>query len=299
MLKTRDIYLEACNKSSELHQMTDEERMQLQAHLRKMYLEIEKVCDRHGLVMMTAYGTVLGAVRHQGFIPWDDDLDLLMPRADYDKLINEYADELPSNYRIYAPNSKNGPIYRFAKLVDINTRFLGPGSVDSEKKGIFVDIFPMENTPTCLFRVKIRRLIACGLMVIASSVDEASSENTFYKNLMCGTRKGKVAYNTRRFIGKCFSFFNSSKWYDIFDKFVQYRKDTGFWSVPSGESGKWRYFQPFAKELFVPVKRMMFDDIEVNVPNEPIKHCEIEYGDWQQIPSENERWQHFIKEIRF
>lgn len=298
MLRSKDIYFEACQNSQELHQMTDEERLQLQAHLREMYVEIEKVCNNHGLVMMTAYGTVLGAVRHKGFIPWDDDLDLLMPRADYDRLINDYADELPSNYRIYSPNSKNGPIYRFAKVVDVNTRFLGPGSADTEKKGVFVDIFPMENTPTNLMRVKIRRLIACGLMLIASCVDEASSKNDFYKRLMCCTNKGKVTYYLRLIIGKCFSFCSADKWYNLFDKFVQYRKETGYWSVPSGEGGKWKYFQPFSKDLFVPVKRMSFDDIEVNVPNEPIKHCEIEYGDWQQIPPENERWQHFIKEIR-
>lgn len=82
--------------------MTDEERSRLQEHLRKMYLEIEKVCDRHSLRMCTGYGTVLGAIRHKGFIPWDDDMDLLMPREDYDKLINLYADELPDNLKIFA-----------------------------------------------------------------------------------------------------------------------------------------------------------------------------------------------------
>lgn len=114
MLSTKDLYMKACMQSKELHAMTDEERSRLQEHLRKMYLEIEKVCDRHNLRMCTGYGTVLGAIRHKGFIPWDDDMDLLMPREDYDKLINLYADELPENLKIYAPNSKNGPITRFA-----------------------------------------------------------------------------------------------------------------------------------------------------------------------------------------
>ena len=123
MLSTKDLYMKACMQSEELHAMTDEERSRLQEHLRKMYLEIEKVCDRHNLCMCTGYGTVLGAIRHKGFIPWDDDMDLLMPREDYDKLINLYADELPENLKIYAPNSKQKAIYRFAKVVDTNTRF--------------------------------------------------------------------------------------------------------------------------------------------------------------------------------
>lgn len=134
MLSTRNLYMQACYKSKDLYQMTDEERLKLQAHLRQMYLEIEKVCDRHGLRMMVAYGSALGALRHQGFIPWDDDLDLLMPREDYDRLINNYADELPQQYKVFAPNSKNGPICRFTKVVDTTTRFLGPGAKDSEKR---------------------------------------------------------------------------------------------------------------------------------------------------------------------
>lgn len=87
MLSTKDLYMKACIQSKDLHATADEERSRLQEHLRKMYLKIEKLCDRHYLRMCTGYGTVLGAIRHNGFIPWDDDMDLLMPREDYDKLI--------------------------------------------------------------------------------------------------------------------------------------------------------------------------------------------------------------------
>lgn len=299
MLRIKDLYLKACHESSDIYPMTEEERSKLQRHLRGMYIEIEKVCNRHGLRMMTAYGTVLGALRHQGFIPWDDDIDLLMPREDYDKLINLYADELPDNYKIYAPNSKNGPICRFAKVVDTNSRFLIPGAPDSEENGIFIDIFALENTPKSLNKVKPRRLTACVLALIASCVQDRELNNQFDKELLCSSSKGKISYSLRRAIGLSFSFFSSKRWFDIFDRFVSYKKDTGFFAVPTGESGKWRYFQPFPKELYLPTKRMKFNDIEVNVPNQAEKHCEIEYGDWHRIPSEQDRWEHFIKDIKF
>lgn len=299
MLNIKDQYLKACQNSEDLYRMNDVERLKLQEHLRQMYIEIANVCDRHGLRMMTGYGTVLGALRHQGFIPWDDDLDLMMPREDYDRFINEYANELPSHYKVYAPNSKTGPICRFTKVVDTSTRFLGPGAEDSEKNGIFIDIFVLENSPKSIAYVKLRRLLACGLAVIASCVQEEEEKNVFFQKLMCSTPKGKRSYFLRKTIGILFSFFSSSRWFNIYDKFVQYKKDTGYYAVPTGESGKWRYFQPYPKDLYLPVRRMIFNNIEVYVPNQAERHCEIEYGDWHWIPPVKERWQHFIKEIRF
>lgn len=299
MLSTKDLYMKACMQSKELHAMTDEERARLQAHLRMMYLEIEKVCDRHNLRMCTGYGTVLGALRHQGFIPWDDDMDLLMPRDDYDKLINEYADELPKQFKIYSPNSKNGPITRFCKVVDTTTRFLDPGSPDEESHGIFIDIFPVENTTTNIACIKLRRLWAMFLMVVTSSVSQYHAVDDFYKNLMCSTPAGKRTYRLRNLIGMLFSYRSYESWNNKLDRFNQQKKHTGFTAVPSGEAGKWRYFMPIEESLYFPAKKMKFDDIEVYVPNQAERHCEIEYGDWHWIPPVEDRWQHFIKELKF
>jgi lipopolysaccharide cholinephosphotransferase len=102
MFRTKDIYMQMCHQSDELHELTEEERIRLQAHLRKMYKDVEAVCLRHGLTVMLADGSVLGAIRHGGFIPWDDDIDLNMPRRDYEEFINTYASELPDHYKVFA-----------------------------------------------------------------------------------------------------------------------------------------------------------------------------------------------------
>lgn len=300
MLSTKDIYMKACMQSKELHAMTDEERARLQAHLRMMYLEIEKVCDRHNLRMCTGYGTVLGALRHQGFIPWDDDMDLLMPREDYDKLINEYGDELPKQFKIYSPNSKNGPITRFCKVVDTRTRFLDPGALDEESHGIFIDIFPLEGTSSNKFCIWWKHKVSCVLMLIASSVMEyeGSKRDDMYKRLMCSSPEGTKTYNIRHCIGRFFSFRKSKKWFNTVENYTKCAKEMAGYSVPVGGANI-KYFKPIDANVYFPAKKMKFDDIDVYVPNQAEKHLEEEYGDWHWIPPVEDRWQHFLREIRF
>lgn len=285
-------------ESKELHVMTDEERYGLQSHLRMMYKEIEKVCERHSLKMCAGYGTVLGALRHQGFIPWDDDLDLLMPREDYDKFINNYADELPENFKIFAPNSKNGPITRFAKVVDTNTRFVGTSIIDDDKNGIFIDIFPLEGTSSNSLLIQMKFRLSCLLMLIASSVKqyEDSNKNELYRRLMSITPKGARIYRIRQCIGFFFSFFSSMRWFNLIDFYTRCKYINAGYSVPVGGANV-KYFQPLKEDMFFPAIKMRFDDIYVYVPNKAELHCELEYGDWKKIPSKAERWQHFIQEI--
>ena len=290
--------MQACKNSKDLHVMTDEERNKLQTHLRQIYLDIEKVCQKHNLQMMVAYGTVLGALRHKGFIPWDDDIDLMMPRKDYDLLVNKYAEELPAKYKIFSPNSKYGPIYRFAKVVDTTTRFTLSPSIATEKNGIFVDIFPLENAFTGKLRIRWIQLKACFLMYVATSVANWRSESKEEKLLMTTSIAGSFIFYLRQSIGFLFSWRSPEKWYDTFDKAVTNNPESGFFMVPSG-GPNYKYFMPMDRNIFLPTKRLPFDDIEVNVPNLPEVHCEIEYGDWHRIPPENERWQHFINEIKF
>lgn len=291
--------MEACQKSKDLHAMTDDERKELHAHLRKMYVAIEDVCNRHGLNMMLAYGSVIGALRHHGFIPWDDDIDLFMPRDDYDKLVNLYAEELPPQYKVYSPNSKNGPIYRFAKVVDTNTRFLTPGAdANSEKYGIFVDIFPLENCSKNIWAIKWQRLKACVLMYVASSVADYESQNVKSKRLMCITFAGRFNFYFRNLLGRIFSYHRADVWYNTFDRSVTRHSYTGFFNIPSA-GARMRYFMPIYKDKYIPARRTRFDNIEAYIPNKAEELTEMEYGDWKKVPPENERWMHFIEGIKF
>ena len=297
IIRTKDLLQEACYASDEVHQMTNEERTRLQQHLLGMYKEIEAVCVKNNLTVMLAYGSVLGAIRHKGFIPWDDDLDLFMPRRDYELFINEYADELPGHLKVYAPNCKNGTFGRFAKVIDTKTKFIPAGVKDtgSPKQGIFVDIFPLDsikNRPVCN---KISRFIGMMLMYIGGSVGRYKSDNTLFRRLMNHSTASKINFWMRQIIGFMFSFLSPQKWTDIVDRFCANDNQTGYVSDLLGDYT----WCPIPVNEFFPPIREEFEGCSVFLPHQPIKHLERYYGNWQHIPPEEDRWLHFIRYIRF
>ena len=115
-----------------------------------IYKEIVKICDRHNLRHYVTDGTLIGAVRHKGFIPWDDDFDMSMPRPDYEKFIEYAKTELPSHLKFV--NWKNTPEFHlmFGKVQDSRKEVIKDLEEKSGLKmsnGIFVDIFPIDGYP--------------------------------------------------------------------------------------------------------------------------------------------------------
>ena len=109
----------------------------------------KNTCEELGLRYSLAYGTLLGAVRHGGYIPWDDDIDVCMPREDYDKLCSALREK---DGRFYLLDiHKNKDYYQnFAKIMDTETIFVRDDKSikDVKNYGINIDIFPYDNCPS-------------------------------------------------------------------------------------------------------------------------------------------------------
>ena len=120
--------------------------------LKKIEVEILKefvaACDELGLRYYLLGGTLLGAIRHQGFIPWDDDIDVGMPRQDYEIFLEKGQELLSKNLFIQHLRSEENYLLPFAKIRNSDTAFIQ----DSVKKrsmnhGIFIDVFPLDGYP--------------------------------------------------------------------------------------------------------------------------------------------------------
>ncbi len=112
--------------------------------------EFDKFCEENALEYFLAYGTLIGAVRHGGFIPWDDDIDIQMPRRDYNKLIEIFGKSCGVSYlRLIAPSDPDAE-HTYAKLVDERTVKVEGGHIyktDADYRGIDIDIFPLDGEP--------------------------------------------------------------------------------------------------------------------------------------------------------
>lgn len=111
----------------------------------KLLLELDKVCKKHGLRYYMDGGTLLGAVCYDGFIPWDDDIDIKMPRPDYERLLT-MQDEFPEHIFLDTPRSGRCQ-YLFLKLIDTRTVLEEPQEHGGKTSGVYLDILPMDGHP--------------------------------------------------------------------------------------------------------------------------------------------------------
>lgn len=111
--------------------------------------EVTAFCDKNNIIYYLTGGTLLGAIRHKGFIPWDDDIDIMMPRPDYIKFIKEYNKWDKKNYNITSVYNDKNTLIPYAKVCDTKTRKIERNIDYSDKfiRGIDVDIFPLDGLP--------------------------------------------------------------------------------------------------------------------------------------------------------
>lgn len=126
----------------------------LQLHILPILKHFDDTCREHGIRYYIWAGTMIGAVRHHGFIPWDDDIDIAMPRPDYEQFIRNSKEWLPKPYEFVCAENDNKYPLPFGKIQDSSTtlierihlKYLG---------GIYIDVFPIDGTPDNVIKRKL------------------------------------------------------------------------------------------------------------------------------------------------
>lgn len=251
---------------------------ELQKVEKKLFLEFIKICEENQLTWFVLGGTVLGAVRHKGFIPWDDDIDVAMPREDYERFLNIAQEELPSNMFLQTYKTDENYPHIFAKIRKSDTTFIETSvSLINMNHGVYLDVFPLDGYPKSKVSQKIFHLKEKILKIAISEVfkDEKGS----------GISVKKILKNT---IAKTIPCRNAVKKLDSLYKKYSYNDS----KKVANFGGAWGKKEIMAKEIFGNGIQGEFEGNKVILPEKTHEYLTLLYGDYMILPPLEKRISH-------
>jgi len=300
LLTYKELLNKRANEGVALRQLSPDEAQGLKMALLEIYRDVARLCCEHGLTLMLCGGSCLGAVRHQGFIPWDDDLDLMMPRRDYERLkqlLTEGA--LGEQYEFLFPQRGHDSLCMFMKIFRKGTLCVEMGNEYTDfPKGICVDIFPLDGASANPFFRKLVGFVANGLRLSANMVYEATypvSEAT--RNMRNISGAGGWMVRIRQVLGRLLSIVPHRCWVNGFDALVCNESAQGLLAIPTGR--KLYGGEIFPADVYLPPQKAMFEGVEVWIPNQVESYLVNLYGtNYMQLPPVDKRERHFIVEFK-
>lgn len=250
--------------------------------------EVAKFCDDNNIRYSLAYGTLLGAIRHKGFIPWDDDIDIMMPRPDYNRFVRLYHKN--GNYAISSPLIDKGCFYVYSKIYDDRTLKYENGINYQHYPvlGIDIDVFPLDGVPNDLnnktylllsnIRYKLGRQIA---LIVAPNCHQPSLKGKIINALITPVC---------RLIGKDFFI---KKYIQLATHYPYEKSDYVHVSFPSIASIHLKHQK---KNMEKRVK-VWFEDSEYWAPACYDDYLKSMYDDYMQLPPKEKQQTHHSNKI--
>ena len=288
LLKTVEYNKEVCVVSDELLH-------KIQGDLLEMMKDFAAVFKKHDIKWTLSGGSILGAMRHRGFIPWDDDIDIFMQRAEFEKFRKVFDEELSDKYELFLPGDENY-IYNMPQIHKKGTKLVSIQSPEVTKGGLFVDIFILENTYNNAFRRKIHGLKSTMLLFIDSSLRMKRCKANILK-YTDNDPQIKKEVNKRANFSFLFSFNSLEKWLKITDKyFSKVKEPTDYLVCPSG--AKHFFGEIYDRKMFDGYREEPFETEMFCVPIKAEDYINQRYGsDYMQLPKTSERERHIYAQI--
>lgn len=248
---------------------------------------IADFCRENSITWWLDGGTCLGAMRHQGFIPWDDDIDIGMMREDYDKFCSLAESGLPSGYSIHTSRNSSGYAAMFAKVYKDGTRFENQESRDaSSSMGIFVDVFPYDRLYEDA-RLRRKQVKTASLVQKRSYLYHSGSITVPHKGVLGSLEKAGclLLHHFERLIVS-----NPVRYQDLFDSCSA---NIGTCEVSDlFLTLAWPNMAPVQLADILPVSEAQFEGMTFPVPRDTDKYLTTMYGDWRKIPADEDRHTH-------
>lgn len=260
-----------------LIELSDKQKKEIKKIELDTLIVVDKICKENNITYWLGYGTLLGSVRHNGFIPWDDDIDICMPRADFEKFRKICVDALPKNYFYQSHYTDKNYYHLFDKIRVNNTSFVEShvAGIDMNH-GVYIDVFPIDYLAKGTFQSNVQFLKCRVLRAILYSK---------FLNIEARSGKKKLAAIILRVLFKPFS--KSFLW-ERAEKSARIRKKT-----PKYKCGC--FFSPYGKKDFYPVSAFQhtiewdFEGYKFRIPQKYHRVLSRLYGDYMKLPPKEKR----------
>lgn len=254
-----------------------------------IYKDFKRICDKHQLRYYAIGGTCIGAVRHQGFIPWDDDMDIAMPYKDLVVFLEMASEELNSKYEIYSPMNCEHFQEIMLKIIDRNTTFIEKTyeAFPDSYRGIGIDVMPIWGMPKEIKKQK--KMMKRNNMYIR--LNRRWRTSCYMQPTLAGkllwvlALPFKVIIPHNYWIEKMISSYSKYE-FDNADKILF------AWRRMPSRRNKTTYKSMFCYADFADYLELPFEDTSIRVPVGYDNYLTSDFGNYMEIPDENNRHIH-------
>ena len=279
-----------------MREYDDETLKKVQENELEILRDFVQLCDENSLTYFGVAGTAIGAIRHSGFIPWDDDIDVAMPRKDFDQFVRIAKEKYQDKYLIL--NGNEYPEYPLltTRWVMRGTKFIEWTLKDIDcPLGIFLDIYPLDQIPDDekLFRKQARKAFFYSKLLILRSIP--------FPVLGVKGIKGKLVHCICAVVHCLLCLFHvSKKW--LYKKCLDV--STMYNDLPQTKRIDFlcdttAYLNIHEVKDIYPLKKLPFEDMELNFPQNIENNLTKAYGDFMQLPPVEKRKNHFPYKLEF
>lgn len=256
--------------------LTDDELKNIELDILKYF---RGICKQLGIKYYLMGGTLLGAVRHQGFIPWDDDIDVMMFRDDYDKLVSYFKKNNKGRYQLGDIHLMSDYSFPIGKLIDTSTVLVSNKVKTGKITGAFIDIFPLDKVQDVEDlkerKVRLGRLntfIEIFSRMLPKDYEEVASHWNW---------KEKIVYSLYRFVG----------WHRLAKKYEMICREKNDTNAEYYAYIGWILYdrEIWSKSTLGNGVGITFENEIFNVPKQYEQFLEVVYGNYMELPPEDKR----------
>ena len=249
-----------------------------------------KFCKEYGLTYYCCGGTAIGAIRHQGMIPWDDDIDVFMPRPDYDRFVEIATSIDLGDYELVTPyNHDNYPLY-FVKLCNRHTTLQEEADTPCVY-GLYIDVFPIDGAPD---DYETARAMVQKFTKTKNKLEAISTHSSFREYLSLLVKPKEWGRFVRKTVGFFFrSMYRKRLLRQMNRLMYQYNYETS--TLVAVYCGSYGPKEVFPKAWLAGTVPFTFEGLIVDLPSGYDQYLRQYYGDYMQLPPVEKRISHHVK----